>query len=109
MSPRNDQGSGLDIARALMQKERLRMIGFIKEGKKNISEIADETRLDRATVSYHLSVLEGLGLVSSEYQMLKAPHSKGKIGRYYKVNKSALKRAFQAIEGLKDEMGSLTP
>src|SRR5437899_9090333 len=81
----------LELARALIQEERLRMVRILQRGKKNISELADETKLDRATVSYHLAVLEKNGIVASRYEMLREPRSKGKIGRYYEVNKGTLR------------------
>src|SRR6266571_6691161 len=94
----------LELARALIQEERLRMVRILQRGKKNISELAGETKLDRATVSYHLAVLEKNGIVASRYQMLKEPRSKGKIGRYYEVNKGTLAKAFQALDRLREEI-----
>jgi len=94
----------LELARALIQEERLRMVRILQRGKKNISELADETKLDRATVSYHLAVLEKNGIVASRYEMLREPRSKGKIGRYYEINKGALAKAFQALDRLREEI-----
>ncbi len=94
----------LELARALIQEERLRMVRILQRGKKNISELAGETKLDRATVSYHLAVLEKNGIVASRYEMLREPRSKGKIGRYYEVNKGTLAKAFQALDRLRAEI-----
>jgi DNA-binding transcriptional ArsR family regulator len=94
----------LETARILIQGERLRMITFLQKNKRNISELADETGLDRATVSYHLSILEKNGIVSSDYEMLTAPHSKGKIGRFYRINREKLAKASRALEKLKAQM-----
>ncbi|TLX93715.1 MAG: winged helix-turn-helix transcriptional regulator [Thaumarchaeota archaeon] len=94
----------LELARALIQEERLRMVRILQRGKKNISELADETKLDRATVSYHLAVLEKNGIVASRYEMLREPRSKGKVGRYYKINKAILAKAFLALERLREEI-----
>src|SRR5437667_11683335 len=86
----------LELARALIQEERLRMVRILQRGKKNISELADETKLDRATVSYHLAVLEKNGIVASRYEMRREPRPKAKIGRYSEVNKDARVKAFDA-------------
>jgi DNA-binding transcriptional ArsR family regulator len=94
----------LDLARALIQEERLRMVRILQRGKKNISELAAGTRLDRATVSYHLAILEKNGIVASRYEMLREPRSKGKIGRYYEVNKRTLAKAFHALDRLREEI-----
>src|SRR3989442_6763859 len=91
----------LELARALIQEERLRMVRILQRGKKNISELADETKLDRATVSYHLAVLEKNGIVGSRYEMLREPRSKGQIGRYYGINKGVLAEAFQALGSIR--------
>jgi DNA-binding transcriptional ArsR family regulator len=94
----------LELARALIQKERLRMVRILQKGRKNISELAEETKLDRATVSYHLSILEKNGIVASQYEMLREPRSKGKIGRYYEINKGTLAKAFRALDRLREEI-----
>src|SRR5437667_10554951 len=94
----------LELARALIQEERLRMVRILQRGKKNISELADETKLDRATVSYHLAVLEKNGIVASRYEMLREPRSKGKVGRYYEINKAILAKAFLARERRSEEI-----
>ena len=85
------------------------MIRILQKGKKNISELAEETSLDRATVSYHLAVLEKNGFVASNYEMLKAPRSKGKLGRYYEINRGKLSKAFQALDSLRSELDALRP
>ena len=66
-----------ELMKAMAQKERRSIIEHILKQKMNISELARATNLDRATVSYHLGVLEDVGLVESEYEMLKKPASMG--------------------------------
>jgi len=76
------------------------MVGILRIGEKNISDLSREMTLDRATVAYHLGILEYAGIVTSEYQMLKAPASKGRIGRYYKLNVDMLNKALEAFHRL---------
>ncbi len=109
LSKKEAPGRDLELARTLIQEERLRMVRILQRGRKNISELAEETSLDRATVSYHLAVLEKNGFVASDYEMLKAPRSKGRIGRYYEINRGKLAKAFQALDSLRDELDPLKP
>src|SRR5712692_2984877 len=104
LSKKEAPSRDLELARTLIQEERLRMVRILQRGRKNVSELAEETSLDRATVSYHLAVLEKNGIVASRYEMLREPRSKGKIGRYYEVNKGTLAKAFQALDRLRAEI-----
>ena len=88
------------LIRAVTQAERNKMIHHLQKGRKNISELARLVNLDRTTVSYHLGVLEYTKVVKSNYKMLQVPHSKGKIGRYYTINKPRLKQAKKALHKL---------
>ena len=45
-----------------------------------------------------MDILEGLGLVSSEYVMLQEPELKGKVGKVYSINKKRLKETLEALE-----------
>lgn len=86
------------LLRVITQQERSQIIMSLLSGTKNISELADVTHLDRATVSYHLGVLEHNDLVKSDYKMLQEPHSKGKIGRYYVVDSEKLGVALESVK-----------
>lgn len=94
----------LALVRAVLQKERLHIISLLHQGKKNISELANQTSSDRATVSYHLDVLERIGVVTSNYEMLKPPQSKGKIGRFYTVDRENFSKAILAIKKQLEQM-----
>ncbi|MCL4436013.1 MAG: helix-turn-helix domain-containing protein [Thaumarchaeota archaeon] len=87
-----------DLVNAVIQKERALILKELKSGVKHISKLSEETGLDRATVSYHLGILEIHKVVSSEYEMLREPHSKGRIGRYYTLNQARLEEAIKAIQ-----------
>ena len=94
----------LNLARIILQEERLRIIKLLQKEQKNISDLAKETGQDRATVSSHLDLLERNGIVSSDYEMLKESHSKGKIGRFYRINQEKLTKASRTLEKLKEQM-----
>ena len=87
-----------ELMKAMAQKERRSIIEHILKEHMNISDLARTTNLDRATVSYHLGVLEDVGLVESEYEMIKKPASMGKIGRYYRVKPDRLTEAAEIME-----------
>lgn len=88
------------LVRAVTQSERNKIIHHLQKSSKNISDLAKLLDLDRATISYHLGVLEYNQVVSSNYKMLREPHSMGKIGRYYTVNEKRLKKAKKALRKL---------
>jgi DNA-binding transcriptional ArsR family regulator len=93
-----------ELMKAMAQKERRSIIEHILKQHMNISELARTTSLDRATVSYHLGVLEDAGLVVSEYEMIKKPASMGKIGRYYRVKPDRLTEAAEIMEKISKNM-----
>lgn len=54
------------MLRALGERERLRIVQCLREGPKNVGELAEELRAEVANVSHHLGVLRNAGLVQSE-------------------------------------------
>jgi len=89
-----------DMVQIVSQDERRRILRLLLEKKLNISDLSKATHLDRATVSYHLGILEGAGIVFSGYEMLKPPNSMGKVGRYYTVNQEKLVKALKPLDEL---------
>jgi ArsR family transcriptional regulator len=53
------------IVKAIGHPVRLMVIDFLKDGERSFSEIFDLFQLDKSTVSKHLLVLKGAGIVSS--------------------------------------------
>jgi DNA-binding transcriptional ArsR family regulator len=96
--------SELELARAIIQEQRLGIINNLLQEKKNVSQLADLTDLDRATVSYHLDILEKNNIVTSDYIMITEPHSKGKVGRFYSINQKVLAKAVDAFKRLQEQM-----
>jgi DNA-binding transcriptional ArsR family regulator len=88
------------LLEAMLDERRLRLLNSLRKGQMYIGELATAVSLDRATVAYHLSVLEAAGLVTSKYELLEPPHSPGLAARYYAINEDKLKEALQAVRGL---------
>jgi len=83
---------------AISQRNRIEIIKVLSDGKpKYVSEIAEKVGLSRTATSYHLDVLESVGIVEHEYQIIKEPHSVGKLGSFYKLNEEKLREALLAI------------
>src|SRR5262249_26245981 len=54
--------------KALADPERLRIVGCLTKGPKNVSELAAQLRDELANVSHHLKVLRRAGLVLAARQ-----------------------------------------
>lgn len=78
--------------KALSDNSKLETIGLLKKGPKYSLEIAESLKLTSATVSYHMTTLLEIGLVSVEKKQ-------GKV--YYNLNKSAIKKF---IDNLSDAL-----
>lgn len=62
-------------------ESRLKLIGHLADGEKNVGELADLLELKEPTVSHHLSELKGIGLVEAR--------AEGTM-RIYRLNTKAL-------------------
>jgi len=82
-----------------MNVARFLMIDVLLKKPMYISELAKRVGLDRGTTCFHLASLEGVGLLKSEYVILKVPTSKacGKTARYYSINEQKLREAVNLI------------
>ncbi len=52
--------------KALSDPSRLRIVSCLREGPKNVSDIATELGVSIVTVSHHLGILKSAGLVESD-------------------------------------------
>lgn len=66
--------------KALSDNSKLETIALLKKGPKYSSEIAESLNLTSATVSYHMSTLLEIGLVSVEKKQGKVYYNLNKIG-----------------------------
>jgi DNA-binding transcriptional ArsR family regulator len=90
---KNEQKKLVD---AILDTSRLELARFLAGGRaKYLSELAKEAKMDRATLAYHLDIMERVGLVDSEYKILQEPKSKGRAARYYTLN---MKKWNEAVE-----------
>jgi len=78
-----------------MSETRRNILVDIYNEPKHVSQIADDLKLDRSTISYHLNLLEKVGLVSQEYTQIKSPESPSRIGSFFSVNQEAVVRAVE--------------
>lgn len=67
------------ISKAFSDKNRLKIVSFLSEGQKNVSEVADKLNVEENLASHHLRVLAALGFLKND-----------KKGRevYYRINDS---------------------
>lgn len=65
----------------LVSESRLKMINLLRKGKKNVSEIVSELKIDQTAVSHDLNRLKRCGFVEVEI--------KGKF-RYYQLNNKTI-------------------
>ena len=73
----------------LVSESRLKIINFLRNGRKNVSEIIDELKLDQTSISHDLARLKQCGFVICE--------TEGKF-RYYSLNKKTIKPLMALIE-----------
>ena len=90
------------LIEVLLHEKRKKLIETLMGEKKYISDLARTTGLTRPTVCYHLDILQESGFVESEYVLLNNPHTpqkgtKGKVGRFYKLNEEKLQEAVKII------------
>lgn len=67
------------LSKAFSDKNRLRILSFLSEGQKNVSDVAEELNVEENLASHHLRVLASLGFLKND-----------KKGRevYYKLNET---------------------
>ena len=73
----------------LVSEPRLKIINFLRKGKKNVSEIIEELKMDQTIISHSLARLKQHGFVKSE--------TEGKF-RYYKLNEETIRPLMEIIE-----------
>ncbi len=73
----------------LVSSSRLKIINLLRKGKKNVSEIMKELKMDQTAVSHDLARLKRCGFVSVEID--------GKF-RYYKLNEKTIKNLMGIID-----------
>lgn len=72
-----------------VSESRLKILNFLRNGKKNVSEIMDELNIDQTCVSHDLARLKKCGFVEVEIN--------GKF-RYYRINKKTIKPVMELID-----------
>ena len=73
----------------LVSESRLKIVNLLRNGKKNVSEIIKELKIDQSAVSHDLTRLKQCGFVNVEIE--------GKY-RYYDLNEKTIKPLMIIIE-----------
>lgn len=73
----------------LISESRLKIINLLRNGKKNVSEIMQELKMDQTAVSHDLARLKRCGFVKSNIE--------GKF-RYYKLNEETIRPLMGLID-----------
>ena len=73
----------------LVSESRLKIINLLRKGRKNVSEIVKELKIEQTIISHDLARLKKCGFVISE--------NNGKF-RYYKLNKKTIKPLMEIID-----------
>lgn len=92
---------------AILQKTRLDIIKKLreKEGHSYIGELESELHVSRSTICYHLDVLEDMGIVEQEYELIVEPGSrKGRVRSYYRLNAEKLAETIKEIMEMMPEV-----
>ena len=79
------KGDFLGDAHTLLHPIRFRIVELLEEKSMHINAISKALDEERRLVSYHLTVLEEYGFVSSTYEISEAKKSKGRPLRMYTV------------------------
>ena len=95
--PKSDDKGRLVRALIDTSMSRVHLVKALLDKPKYISQLAGALGMDRSTVSYHLAVMESVGLLDSHYEILQPPRSVGKAARVYSVNKAKLKEALDLV------------
>ena len=73
----------------LVSESRLKIINLLRKGKKNVSQIMQELKMDQTSVSHDLARLKRCGFVECEID--------GKY-RYYKLNEETIEILMKIID-----------
>lgn len=85
------------VMRALGQESRLCIVHSLRQGERNVTELTDEVGSDISTVSRHLSVLQGAGIVYAR--------RKGRMV-YYGLRAPCVLRFFECVDRVLEESSS---
>ena len=92
------------LLQSILNESRASIIIKLLSGDKNIADLEKVLKLNRSTICYHLNILENVGILMSKYVILEMPHSMGRAGRVYSVNRGKLNEAIKAIEDFKKKI-----
>ena len=89
-----------DLVYTAMHPTRLEILTRVEAKPSYASKLEEQTKIDRKILSFHLSVLERAGLVTSEFGLKNDPEERPVAVRYYKLTEKGeqvLKRVRYAL------------
>jgi ArsR family transcriptional regulator len=86
------------VFRAMGEPNRLRLLQALSDGERNVTELCRKLRLPQPTVSRHLGILRGTGLVNNRRQGKQV---------YYSINDSQGKRTAGALRNVLKDSATL--
>ena len=54
------------VSKAFSDKNRIKIVSFLSEGQRNVSEVADKLNVEENLASHHLRVLASLGFLKND-------------------------------------------
>jgi DNA-binding transcriptional ArsR family regulator len=54
------------VSKAFSDENRIKIVGFLSEGPKNVSQVADKLNVEENLASHHLRVLAALGFLRND-------------------------------------------
>ncbi len=75
----------------LLQETRFKIVRELRraDGPLYIDELARKIEENPRLVSFHLTVLQRNGLVTSEFRVVDSPQARGKAGRFFRLTEKA--------------------
>jgi DNA-binding transcriptional ArsR family regulator len=67
------------IAKAVANKRRLKILSYLKKGRASVSDVAEAIKLSFKATSRHLSILTNAGIVEKHQEGLVMWHSLAKV------------------------------
>jgi len=89
----DDYKSRAQIAKALAHPARLMLIDVLRQGDRCVCELTELVGADQSTVSKHLSILKGAGIVDDSREGAKV---------FYHLRAPCVLKIFECIEGVLD-------
>ena len=79
----------INLLKLLADESKFEILALLKERRRYGGELAQELKLTTATISYHMGILAGSGLVTLQKEMNRV---------YYELDEKAIRKILDQIE-----------